>query len=852
MDWLVRLSARHGDYYDGKKHSQFATSIKRYTSALQRPLNHSEQRQLIPLLHDFKTTPGWAWRGLTTTLHSLTSAGVFTPHKCMDEGVKETQVSLLSTLLDTVIRKCNQKNTASDIDAQGISNLLWAMAKLVDNGLELAKTAKLKETVAALLPHVKTKAESKEEKDHFNTQGTANLLWALAKLVDNGLELAKTPKLKEAVVAMLPHVKTKAESKEEKDQFKPQEVSNLVWAVAKQVDNGLELAKTPIFKEAVVALLPHVKSKAESKEKKNHFIPQHIANLLWAMAKLVDNGLELEKTPLLREVVAALLPLVKTKAESKEEKDHFIPQHIANLSWAVAKLVENGLELEKTPKLKEAVAALLSHVKSKANAKEKDLFISQHITNLLWAVAKLVDSGLKLEKIPKIKEAVTALLSHVKTKAESKEDKDHFTAQHIANLMWALATLVGKGLEKTPKLEEAVAALLPSVQTNANSQEEKDDFTPQGFANLLWALAKLVDNGFKLDEMPKLKEAVAALLPHVKTKAESKEEKDHFNTQGIANLVWAVAKLADNGLELEKTPKLKESLAALLLHVKTKAESKEEKDHFIPQHIANLLWAVAKLGEAIELSLVQSTFDSLFGGIRESSQLSQQDILMSLWGVMAFCARFYLYYGNDNKNSLEKHIGELYSRLEKNTDNTENQSIIAMAAGWLGIACPVVPHYRTVISEWQSTFRAQLQSSLPLLKIEEEKSLNSLPPVDLLLPDYNVVIDVQGPFHYVGGDFKTRNGSTLLKIALWQKLGFKVIEIPVNKLRKEDSIKTVIEQIKEKLADLPKAHGSVSLNSGEWEVDEAHFTAEEYLEEQTKKPKKRKRKRKKPVKTAAC
>ncbi|WP_206679456.1 hypothetical protein, partial [Endozoicomonas acroporae] len=321
MDWLVRLSARHGDYYDGKKHSQFATSIKRYTSALQRPLNHSEQRQLIPLLHDFKTTPGWAWRGLTTTLHSLTSAGVFTPHKCMDEGVKETQVSLLSTLLDTVIRKCNQKNTASDIDAQGISNLLWAMAKLVDNGLELAKTAKLKETVAALLPHVKTKAESKEEKDHFNTQGTANLLWALAKLVDNGLELAKTPKLKEAVVAMLPHVKTKAESKEEKDQFKPQEVSNLVWAVAKQVDNGLELAKTPIFKEAVVALLPHVKSKAESKEKKNHFIPQHIANLLWAMAKLVDNGLELEKTPLLREVVAALLPLVKTKAESKEEKD---------------------------------------------------------------------------------------------------------------------------------------------------------------------------------------------------------------------------------------------------------------------------------------------------------------------------------------------------------------------------------------------------------------------------------------------------------------------------------------------------------------------------------------------------
>uniref|UniRef100_UPI0013D1B87B RAP domain-containing protein n=1 Tax=Endozoicomonas acroporae TaxID=1701104 RepID=UPI0013D1B87B len=517
----------------------------------------------------------------------------------------------------------------------------------------------------------------------------------------------------------------------------------------------------------------------------------------------------------------ALLPHVKTKAESKKEKDHFKPQEVANLLWALAKLVVNGLELEKTAGSKEAVTALLSHVKTKAES------------------------------------------------AESKEEKDHFIPQHIANLMWALATLVGKGLEKTPKLEEAVAALLPSVQTNANSQEEKDDFTPQGFANLLWALAKLVDNGFKLEEMPKLKEAVVALLPHVKTKAESKKEKDHFNTQGIANLVWAVAKLADNGLELEMTPKLKKSLAALLPHVKTKAESKEEKDHFIPQHIANLLWAVAKLGEAIELSMVQSTFDSLVGKIGESSQLSQQDILMSLWGVMAICARFYLYYGNDNKNSLEKHIGELFSRLENTSPgNTEDQSIIAMAASWLGRPCPVAPNYQTIISQSQTNFRDQLQSSFPSLKIEEEKSLNSLPPVDLLLPDYNMVIDIQGPFHYVSGDFKTRNGSTLLKIALLQKLGFEVIEIPVNKLQKKDSIKTVIEQIKAKLAVLPKAHGSVSLNSYEWSADEAYFTAddggqcsddcyftaEEYLEEQTKKPKKRKRKRKrkKPVKTAAC
>ena len=93
--------------------------------------------------------------------------------------------------------------------------------------------------------------------------------------------------------------------------------------MAKLVDNGLELEKTPKLKAAVAALLPHVKTKADSKEEKDHFIPQHIANLLWAVAKLVDNGLELEKTPKLKEAVAALLPHVKTKADSEEEKDHF-------------------------------------------------------------------------------------------------------------------------------------------------------------------------------------------------------------------------------------------------------------------------------------------------------------------------------------------------------------------------------------------------------------------------------------------------------------------------------------------------------------------------------------------------
>ncbi len=178
MDDLVSKSNHFGHRYDGRNHGQYASSIKRYTSASKRPLNPAEQSQLIRLLKHFTVTQSWNWRSLTTTLYSFTSAGVFTPHKPMGERVKLTQAVLLSTLLDTITFKCNQKPQAWDIDAQGIANLLWAMAKLVDNGQQW--TPGLKEAVAALLPLVNS------EKNQFIPQHIANLLWALAKLVGHG------------------------------------------------------------------------------------------------------------------------------------------------------------------------------------------------------------------------------------------------------------------------------------------------------------------------------------------------------------------------------------------------------------------------------------------------------------------------------------------------------------------------------------------------------------------------------------------------------------------------------------------------------------------------------------------
>ncbi|MGI2030645.1 hypothetical protein, partial [Endozoicomonas acroporae] len=88
MAGLVRKSDHFGHRYDGRDHGLYASSIKKYTSAAKRPLNRAEQSQLMRLLQNFTATRSWNWRSLTTTLHSLTSAGVFNLHKPMDARAK--------------------------------------------------------------------------------------------------------------------------------------------------------------------------------------------------------------------------------------------------------------------------------------------------------------------------------------------------------------------------------------------------------------------------------------------------------------------------------------------------------------------------------------------------------------------------------------------------------------------------------------------------------------------------------------------------------------------------------------------------------------------------------------------
>ena len=108
------------------------------------------------------------------------------------------------------------QNYWGEFTPQGIVNLLWALAKLVERKALTPEQAS--EGVTALLPQVQNYWSK------FTPKGIVNLLWALAKLVERK---ALTPEqASEAVTALLLQVQNHW------GKFTPQGITNLLWVLA--------------------------------------------------------------------------------------------------------------------------------------------------------------------------------------------------------------------------------------------------------------------------------------------------------------------------------------------------------------------------------------------------------------------------------------------------------------------------------------------------------------------------------------------------------------------------------------------------------------------------------------------
>ncbi|KAL7459875.1 hypothetical protein ACHAWC_011890 [Mediolabrus comicus] len=256
--------------------------------------------------------------------------------------------------------------------------------------------------------------------NRFNAQSLSNLAYAYALIgylpnFDDGSDL-------------FDHIAIHANGRTK--EFKPQELSNTVWAFAK-AGKGHDTLFKAIGDEVVAHA--HLRD----------FRPQALANIVWAYATAGASHLELTE-----KVASHIVQL-----------DHlrdFRPQNLSNIVWAYATAQVSH------PRLFEKMA---SHIVALDHLGE---FKPQELSNTVWAYAKahlqVSHPGL-LEK-----------MAHHIARLDHLRD---FKPQTLSNIVWAYATAQVSHPNLFKKVGDHIVAL-----------DDLRYLKPQDISNTMWAFAK--------------------------------------------------------------------------------------------------------------------------------------------------------------------------------------------------------------------------------------------------------------------------------------------------------------------------------------------------------------------------
>lgn len=616
---------------------------------------------------------------------------------------------------------------------------------------------------------------------------------------------------------LLQHIASRCAEAKSSDDLASRWIANVFWAVTQLTRQCEDIETVPHLEATVISLMPYVEFYAFWYET---FNSQDIATVLYAFDELTEKGLQLE--PLKNPTEALMLGIVNmTKRTTFPQKD------VPNMLKPMAKLVEK--KVISIDDCHDALYVILHRVRELTENSDKSAeFTRKEIANVMWPIGKLVEHGMALSQ--ELKETVTALLPRITTMAKSENDKDHFIPQDLSMLMWSIGALVSKGFELNEPVEEAVNSLSHCITEMVNAKGERGNFIERSAYSIIWSLSKLQERGMVLTSA--VQDSVLALLPCID---EIMRSSGFVNSRTIYNLIRCLSLLVDHKLECSN--RLRNTSNLLLRHIDSAKLSNctDEQDvisllnsirrfggkkllmsnvakdaanalvdnilavkyHFENFQLGNLLLVIGALGEAIELERAKSVFDFLIDQVKSTGTFTTDDGLHILNGLLMHRARLYLASEMDSYRSLEALMEQLFEDIKNNTIYSENgHSIMIMAASWLRRPYPVKLSRYFSESKSQTKIKNMLEEYFPSLKIEEEKVLHNLTPVDLFLPNSNTCIEIQGPYHYLGDDQIFKNGKTLRKMALLKKRGYSVIEIPLHLINYPEFREKIINEIK--------------------------------------------------------
>jgi len=529
-----------------------------------------------------------------------------------------------------------------------------------------------------------------------------------------------------------------------RENFSVQECANIVWSFAKEFGGRHQQGKTSSSNGNATLLFDAMLK--ELTPKLNLCNAQDIANTVWAYATAVHPA------PALFD---AMIPIVM------EKLDNFDSQNLANTVWAYATVQHPA------PQLFDAVATAALAATTNANATTRsatnsssgnklDTFNSQAIANTVWAYAsmghytpnsKLFLDALSTSAIKKLnffnsqEMAITlwgcATLNHSSSKFfdavshHAIQKLPTFNPQEIANTVWAYAHMGHQASELFYAISQLVIERINSLSSQAmlantathsrggyhvgnshpeflnvaspplpmTSSTKMDTFNSQTIANTVWAYATVGHTD------PHLFNAMSqlALL-----------KLDSFNSQEIANTMWAYATAN------HPAPEFFNAVTKLAI---------SKLDTFNSQEIANTLWAFATLSHP-----APEFFDAVSNlTVTKLNTFNSQELANAIWAYAA------VYHYSVNPQFTNGILWETIQKLE----SLDSEQIVNILWSLVVLDCintqSVIPLFSEISKRYYSSqngFQLSREAMSQLhqasMWYSEEHSCNkSLLPVQL-------------------------------------------------------------------------------------------------------------------------
>mmetsp|Transcript_10511 Transcript_10511/g.12044 ORF Transcript_10511/g.12044 Transcript_10511/m.12044 type:complete len:810 (+) Transcript_10511:54-2483(+) len=284
----------------------------------------------------------------------------------------------------------------------------------------------------------------------------------------------------------------------------------------------------------------------------------------------------------------------------------FSPQDCANILWSFAKLGRKSDRLFDV--MTDQLLSLATKGRGSVAADDdasiigEESFNSQDIAKIVWSYAKVDHHNDSSSSSSKKKKLLFDALSQI-----AIQEIKTFNSKELANMLWAYAKVGYSSTSSAKKLFDVASELiiLQSGQFR-NSQT---------IANTMWAYAKIIgDHSSSLSSYhPRVFDVLSkAAIKQIHT----------FNSQALANIVWACTKVGHN------SPELFDAVSR---------EAAKKINGFSSQSLANMIWAYAKVIpiEGHSANLKKQLFDAAAqSAIQRIDTFKPQELSNMLWSYV--------------------------------------------------------------------------------------------------------------------------------------------------------------------------------------------------------------------------